>query len=473
MVWKAGQQEPRTPATETKTDPVRVLSIYSQPESEPNLKYRFYESAVLRQSGSSSDLLGRARLVNLQIPNAEQLNKQYAQFAEQWSEGPVEELLTSGAVEYLESYEQVLKLVHAATRLSRVEPIPTVEFEGEELELNAEEFGPIQDYRHFARLLVLQARVALAEGRLDDALDSIGSGFRLAEICELQQPALVSKLVALAIVGLMHISLEELVQHPDCPNLYWALASVPDSFWSCSIALDGELAYQDKKLGSLMRPVPLDASREEIVQRLVQTITIMPVVFDAGSNLDRTTAQLLAGIAILLFADNGREELREFGYSPQQIAQLSPPAVVILSTQLSFSQARDRVFKWALLENQSDRIEKELSAPFQSVRIAARPTQILNGMLLPAIQALQSAVLRSEMTHKRLMFVEALRAHAAFHNELPQTMSDLDVLPAPLNPQTSKPFQYDRLAPNRARIVNLPTYSADRQTETNVNLRSR
>ncbi len=467
MVWKENQRGFAKPAPPDK--PNQTLSIIPAAEPEPNLKIRFWESPVLRHAGSANELLIRARHEYLKLPNQAELQQQYTSAAEPWHHAALPELVGSDLEQYLAAHSIVLKLVHAAARRSTIDLVQPVELAGELLDL--EDLGRVQNYRDFARLLTLQSRWELAHGRIDSAIERIGTGFRLAGIVTAENPNMISKLVEVAICGLMFEALKELVQHPECPNLYWALASLPDSYWNSSHAIDGEFAYQDHRLAPLMKPLGADESQLEVAKRLVETIRVVPALLDQQDSMDRTQAELLAGAAILLFADQGRVELARYGYTDQAISQMSPAAAVLLSTQLGFASGRDAVFKWAMIDSSAERLEQSMA--FRNPRGFLTPSKLLLGAMLPAVQASRSANLRILTIQRRSMLIEALRAYAAVHHELPATLDNLQPLPAPLNPQTKQNFVYGRTSATAAKISNLPMYPGDNQTETLVVLETR
>ncbi|QDV23780.1 hypothetical protein [Aureliella helgolandensis] len=467
MIWKPNQTEFPAPAPAAAAEP-HLLTISATAEPQPSLKYRFRESAVLRQPGSAGEILSRARYASLQIPDAADLQQQYTANSAQWHEAPLAELLDSDLSDYLAANAQVIKLVRAATRRARIELRQDVELDAEVGE--AIDLSLVQDYRHFARLLFLQARWELANDRFDEAIECVGTGFRLAEILEFQKPSVISKLVEIAIRGLMLSAVEELVQQPACPNLYWALASVPDSYWNPADSLDGELVYQNEQLGPLMEPLDSDVGREDVNERLIQAVSIVPEVLMDESQLERPQAELMAGATVLLFTDKGREELIDHGIDPRQVGEMLPAAVVLESTRIGFAESRDAVFKWALLPNAEEEM-MESFPQFSNPRAFLSPGKVLLGGLLPSIQAVQNASRRGFTIHRRAMLIEALRAYAAQARELPVSLENLEPLPAPINPQTGQLFEYNRSSTHEATIRNLPLYPGDQQTETVVSLR--
>ena len=78
-------------------------------------------------------------------------------------------------------------------------------------------------------LLTLRIRYELAEGRPDKAARTLQIGFAMARHVA-EEPTLISALVGMAFAGLMENRLEEFVQQPDAPNLYWSLTDLPRPF---------------------------------------------------------------------------------------------------------------------------------------------------------------------------------------------------------------------------------------------------
>ncbi len=64
-------------------------------------------------------------------------------------------------------------------------------------------------------------------------------------------------------------------------------------------------------------------------------------------------------------------------------------------------------------------------------------------VLFPAISQAYEAEIRRLLTHQRLMTVEALRMHAANHDgKLPESLDQLDPVPAMPDPYTGKQFGF-------------------------------
>jgi len=77
--------------------------------------------------------------------------------------------------------------------------------------------------------LALQARLQIAQGQYDRAVGTIQTGLAMARHIG-QGPTLVQRLVSIAIAALMCGQVEQFVQSPNAPNLYWALQGLPRPF---------------------------------------------------------------------------------------------------------------------------------------------------------------------------------------------------------------------------------------------------
>ena len=83
-----------------------------------------------------------------------------------------------------------------------------------------------QETRDISRLLMIRARLQIAERRYDDAIETLKRNFRIAQTVS-EMKFLVSGLIGIAEVGMGHRVIADLIAAEDSPNLYWALAELP------------------------------------------------------------------------------------------------------------------------------------------------------------------------------------------------------------------------------------------------------
>jgi hypothetical protein len=108
----------------------------------------------------------------------------------------------------------------------------------------------LTQYRIIAFLLSLQIHSEIAQGRYDSAIDTMRTGFALAKNLS-REPMLISGLLAVAISGVMARQIEQFVQRPDAPNLYSALAALPQPFIDLSEQLEIEEADTRQKVHAI------------------------------------------------------------------------------------------------------------------------------------------------------------------------------------------------------------------------------
>ena len=97
----------------------------------------------------------------------------------------------------------------------------------------------VQSLRQIGTLLAVRTRLEIAEGRYDKAVYTLQTGLALARHVG-EGVTLIQDLVGMAIAKLMIAQLEEMIQQPDAPNLYWALTELPRPFFDLRKALQGE-----------------------------------------------------------------------------------------------------------------------------------------------------------------------------------------------------------------------------------------
>ncbi len=89
-----------------------------------------------------------------------------------------------------------------------------------------------QDMRKHRRLvffLALQIHFQIAEGQFDKAVGTVQTGLAMAKHLG-EGPTLIHGLFGVGIGGVIVGRLEQFVQRPDAPNLYWALQALPRPF---------------------------------------------------------------------------------------------------------------------------------------------------------------------------------------------------------------------------------------------------
>ena len=101
----------------------------------------------------------------------------------------------------------------------------------------------VQQMRGLARALAVRFRAEVALGHFDDAIRTAKTMFAMSRHLG-EHPTLIGDLVGIAIASIAIAPLEEMLNQPGCPNLYWALTNLPSPLISLRTGIEGERALQ-------------------------------------------------------------------------------------------------------------------------------------------------------------------------------------------------------------------------------------
>ncbi len=200
----------------------------------------------------------------------------------------------------------------------------------------------IQEMREVATLLQIKIRLDLAEGKTHKALQSARTMIILARHVA-ESPTLITNLVGIAITAMACERLEEIVQQPDAPNLYWALRDLPSPLFDFRKALEGERLTAYHALPGtadlLNNPDSLPATREQLKKFAGS------MAGDAEIRKFRASAYVTGG-AILLKHEAAKKALIASGRPRQRVEQMPPLQVAVLHGYLEYDQQLDEMLKW-------------------------------------------------------------------------------------------------------------------------------
>lgn len=309
----------------------------------------------------------------------------------------------------------------------------------------------IQTMRSLARTQSLRIRVAIAENRIDNAIEIIGQQFAMARHLG-QDEFLVSNLVGIAIAGIAWNDAFYLLEHADTPNLYWAFASMPTPLVDTrhSMATEREFLYQQIKVLREVDETPRPAGYwKDFVERLGPQIGFL--AYEMDLDLPQDDPQLLRAslVGMIAGAYPGAKEylIKECKLPPEQVEACPTTQVVFLAMVRFYDQWRDETFKWTHVPfwqframSARERVDGAMREASMKYGLCSAPANLL----LPAIQAVRTAEARCNQTIALIQTVEAIRMYGAAHNgKLPPSLDDLPV-PAPVEPFTGKPLGYER-----------------------------
>ncbi len=307
----------------------------------------------------------------------------------------------------------------------------------------------IQSMRALARLQAIRCRVAMAEGRLDDAIAILGQQYAMAHHLG-QDEFLVSNLVGMACAGIAFNDVLCLVQRPDAPNLYWALASLPRPLFDLRHALAVErhlLGLQLKVLREVDETPRTAGYWRDFLDRLIPQIGMLRGELDmpSGMNDPETARAMLVGLIAAAYPGAKRYLIEDCGLSAEQVRAYPTAQVVFLAMVRYNEEAADDYLKWSQLpywqaQSRIRRLSFDDLMQVAASRVgwSAWPAQ----RLLPAVQPSRTAAARIQQQLALAQTVESIRAYGAAHDgKLPATLDDL-ALPVPLEPFDGKPLDY-------------------------------
>jgi hypothetical protein len=290
----------------------------------------------------------------------------------------------------------------------------------------------VQQLRPLASALKVRLRAEVALGRFDDAIRTAKTLFAMSRHLG-EHPTFVGNLVGMVIAHTAIGPLEEMLEQPGCPNLYWALSNLPIPLVSLQRGSQGErMGIIQWMFRDLDDSAPMSADRlnrfiaqmDEILKRE------FPLKLADGLRawLDaRTKDEGMVGAA--------RQRLLEVGLSEAQVRRFPAEQVILLDMK-------------RVLEVRFDDAMKTINLPIWQAEAMGnrdKPTEepSLFDEFVPAVGQVVRSRGRLEQRIALLRHVEALRLYAAEHNgSLPAKLSDLTV-PLPDDPFTGKPFRYE------------------------------
>jgi hypothetical protein len=293
------------------------------------------------------------------------------------------------------------------------------------------EVGPLQ---LLGEALQARFRIEVSRWRHDDAIRTAATMFTLSRHLG-EHPSEGGNLVGLWTAHLGLDTLEEMIQQPGCPNLYWALTDLPCPLVDVRKGVQGERALVAAELRAIRDDAPMTAA--EIDGFVGRISGLLSYARERTGRPPRSPRiRIEARVKDEARVSAARRRLVGVGLGFVKVSQFPAAQVILVDEKRDFEVRRD------------DRI-KLLGLPIVDLDTPAGADgpasdgDNLFADLLPRIVKLRRTQARLEQQVAVLRVVEALRLFAAEHRgRLPAKLSEITV-PLPLDPATAKPFQYD------------------------------
>jgi hypothetical protein len=418
----------------------RTLAVSAAPAPVPALKYRLFPLYSERKEGDAVPIYLR-----FAHERSDARKKLLREKPEEWNKLPLNKLPLAEVKEFLDVYKYNFRQLELGARRKTADWNYTTDA-GDPIGMLLPD---VQEMRMHAPLLVLKARVEIAEGHYADAIHTLETGFSFSEQIN-EGPFYITSMVGVACASQFADCLLELTERPDAPNLYWALAVIPRPLIDLRKASELELKMlelQCPDLADLDRPRSAEEWDAALRRVRKEFERILGLTTEGGkSNIKPAKPGTTSADPAAKSPDlpAGRKYLTDVVGMTATVVEAMPPAqVLLLYLAHYYHEIRDDLFKQAYVPFSQTRslrveVEKVLKSPPDSE--AGR----LAGMLLPAIHKVLLSQMRVERRLAAQQAIEALRMHAAKAGQLPDKLEQVTVVPVPNDPGTGQPFEYER-----------------------------
>ncbi len=424
------------------------MTVTPAPEPVPALKHRLWSRPQDLQPGNSVVYYLRAFPEGGMEQSWKRLHEQYGDAVDEWyrNDHPISKLPLDKvriAAGYFE--ERIKQMIRPGT-LCRDTDWGDDALNVRGLETITYLLPHIQVMRAIGRALCLRTRFAIAEHRYEDAIDGLRMNYRLGHDVG-QDLFLVSALVGIAIEGLANNNVIDLIAASDSPNLYWALAEVPEPL------VDGRRAMQlDITIAPRIVPALLDAeTAQHSPAQWAQLVTdglrefsyvdsyygssFVPLIESSMTGLAAT------GIGLFAYPD-AKRRLIAAGKTLAEVEKMPVGQVLFVDAAREYRRISDEHEKWWYVpyREAGDYYQRAVATleTGNTINLGARMAQVL----LPAMRSYRNAQMRSQWQRNAFLTLEALRMHAAVAGKFPETLDEITVVPVPDNPITEEPYVY-------------------------------
>jgi hypothetical protein len=297
----------------------------------------------------------------------------------------------------------------------------------------------VQQAREYARLLAAKAHLEIAEGKYDQAVRTLQTGYAEARHVAAGQ-TIINSLVGVTIAEVMSNEVRQLIQQPGAPNLYWALSSLPRPL--VDFRPGGEA---ESNLLYLQFPELRDVGKKTLSPDAWRAL-LNKIVTDCSKLDDRQhspeTREAITVMSIIQGYPKAKRCLIAEGRAAAEVEAMPVAQVILLYWMKLYDDLSDEQCKLFLLPSSEVGNRLELAERHQKEAFAALP---LVADLRPTIAPAKNAETRCDWNLAVLRVFEAMRLHAAGHDgRWPDHLSDVTEAPVPVNPCDGKSFVYQR-----------------------------
>ena len=251
--------------------------------------------------------------------------------------------------------------------------------------------------------------------------------------------------------GARQTCVEQCIQRPDSPNLYWALTTLPRPLIDLGPAFEAESSFFDLQFPGLRDLETKDADAEQWRALLEKTVAgwmeIVPMTDGGGVAFPAAPHFMITAFAVQAYPV-ARQYLIDHGRSAAEVDAMPVAKTVLLCAVETFHVLADEEYKLMLLPYQEaepffDGIDRKL----KETRGALREVIPFATLLLPALKSAKTAEARPDGVDSRA--AADLRGGCGFTPpgtmaSCPERLEVITEVPIPRNPFDDLPFDYHR-----------------------------
>jgi hypothetical protein len=296
----------------------------------------------------------------------------------------------------------------------------------------------VQKMREHATLLKIRMRYEIGTGGFEKAIYTARTFYGLASSFE-THPTLIGLLVGIAIQSICLDAIEEMIQQPNCPNLYWSLTEIPANVLNSRQAHGGERILSDvmfKPFLDATGPMPETEIYRHMkmydvagsMTEVMNTSGVSRLKYNLDAPIRSTDAKKVAA---------ARKLLTDTGMKAERVKSFTDLQAIVTADIRKYELLLDEVlitgslpFPDAMKAGEAaEKRMKEEGGPIAQ-------------FFIPTNRKVVAALARIQQRVAYLRVLEAIRLYAHEHGgRLPEKLADCTV-PIPMDPTTLKPFVY-------------------------------
>jgi hypothetical protein len=419
----------------------RALTVSPAAEPVPALKYRLFPLSSARKDGNAVPIYLR-----LNQEQTDESKKYWREEPAKWNKLPPGEIPLKEAKEFIKRFSRFYQQFDLGARRKTADWSYTLD-QGSVIDILLPDS---QQMRGYVPMLVLKARVEIAEGDYPAAVRSMETGFSFGQQVA-EGPFLINGLVGIAIANIFSDVVPDLIERPDAPNLYWALTVMPRPLINLRNPMELEQRFvelQFPELADIDRP-RTDEQWDALLARYRKEAGRIFVVSEKEGTAKSNPylpgrAPEDAAAKSPDFAAAKEYLVERVGLKSAEVEAMAPARVLLLwivrySREIFDSQYKACYIPYPQAQGLIAAHEKWLKSTPET------EAKRLGGGLAAAIGRVMGAQTRIDRKIAALRVIEALRLYAAANGgRLPDRLDQVTEAPVPDDPGTGKPFQYAR-----------------------------